>query len=120
MKAERPWPLVGRAEELAHVRGAILDHGVSVVCIAGGAGVGKTRLAREAPALAGEAGLVVEWVAATQSSAGSPLPDAIAALIARGSVVYLELQALASGEVHDVPLSIPTLLSLADAKLAGL
>lgn len=41
-----PWPLIGRAEELALVREA-LHAGKGSIVIAGGAGVGKTRLAAE-------------------------------------------------------------------------
>jgi ATP/maltotriose-dependent transcriptional regulator MalT len=44
--SESPWPLIGRDEELALVR-ETLRSGKGAVVIAGGAGVGKTRLAAE-------------------------------------------------------------------------
>jgi hypothetical protein len=49
-----PWPLVGRAEELAAIVRALAG-GQSVV-LAGTAGVGKSRLAREACSQLGDAG----------------------------------------------------------------
>jgi predicted ribonuclease YlaK len=42
------WPLVGRSEELRIVETAILDSNISGVVICGAAGVGKSRVAREA------------------------------------------------------------------------
>ncbi|MGD9525766.1 LuxR C-terminal-related transcriptional regulator [Pseudonocardia sp.] len=70
----QPWPLVGRAEELRVVedvtRGG--DGPVGVV-LAGAAGVGKTRLAREALALAERRGAVVHRATATASSRNVPL-----------------------------------------------
>lgn len=71
----RRWPLVGRAEERALVSSA-LRSGPSTegVVIAGAAGVGKTRLAREVLAdLGASAGAVTRWATATASSASIPL-----------------------------------------------
>jgi hypothetical protein len=48
-----PWPLVGRAAELADVADA-MDLGAGGVLFAGPAGVGKTRLATECLGLAEE------------------------------------------------------------------
>jgi DNA-binding CsgD family transcriptional regulator len=67
------WPLVARERELESVRRAA---GGGVV-IAGEAGVGKTRLARE---IAQAAAAPVEWVRATRSAASMPL-GAFAALL---------------------------------------
>lgn len=51
------WPLTGRAEELEGIAGALCADGPSAgVMITGSAGVGKTRLAREAMAAAEERG----------------------------------------------------------------
>jgi MoxR-like ATPase len=48
----RIWPLAGRAEELRYIEAAIRRvDGPRRVVLAGAAGVGKTRLAREALAL---------------------------------------------------------------------
>ncbi len=64
------WPLVGRTAELAFGRDRIAAGG-SVV-IAGDAGVGKTRLARELIALATTGGRRTAWAVATL--AARPLP----------------------------------------------
>ena len=64
------WPVVGRDEELAIILAQLQERGRSVV-IGGSPGVGKTRLAREALALAG--GEHVRSVTATRSAASTPL-----------------------------------------------
>jgi hypothetical protein len=66
------WPLVGREEELTAVKVAMDDASVSGVVLAGTAGVGKTRLAREAIALARAAGLTTRWAVATQAASAIP------------------------------------------------
>jgi DNA-binding NarL/FixJ family response regulator len=66
------WPLVGREEELAAVKVAMDDASVSGVVLAGTAGVGKTRLAREAIGLARAAGLTTRWAVATQAASAIP------------------------------------------------
>ena len=67
---ERPWPLTGRDEELRRVAAAIRP-GAAGIVVAGPAGVGKTRLAREALAVRA-AGATVVW--AHGSTAARPLP----------------------------------------------
>ena len=66
------WPLVGRDEELTTIQAAMEDAGVSGVVLAGAAGVGKTRLAREALTLAQAGGLPTRWAAATQATSAVP------------------------------------------------
>lgn len=66
------WPLVGRREELALVAKALGAAGVSGVVLAGAAGVGKTRLAREALTAAEAKGWVVRWAVATEAAASIP------------------------------------------------
>ena len=61
----RTWPLTGRAEELSVIADAFCPDRPHVgVVITGSPGVGKTRLAREAMALAAQRGWTVRWVAA--------------------------------------------------------
>ncbi len=73
------WPLVGREYELQQVADARAQARCAVV-ISGPAGVGKSRLAREA--LDGAAsGAVAGWVQATRSAASVPL-GAFAAVLA--------------------------------------
>ena len=68
---ERPWPLTGRDEELRRVAAAIRP-GAAGIVVAGPAGVGKTRLAREALAVPGGRGATVVW--AHGSTAARPFP----------------------------------------------
>jgi DNA-binding CsgD family transcriptional regulator len=67
---KRPWPLTGRDEELRRVAAAIRP-GAAGIVVAGPAGVGKTRLTREALAAGGHAATVV-W--AHGSTAARPFP----------------------------------------------
>ncbi|MGA8519048.1 MAG: AAA family ATPase, partial [Pseudonocardiaceae bacterium] len=56
------WPLTGRAEELSLISGLTRGReGPTGVVLAGAAGVGKTRLAREALAAAQQRGAVTRW-----------------------------------------------------------
>jgi DNA-binding CsgD family transcriptional regulator len=66
------WPLVGRQAELEALSAALADTPAGGVVLAGEAGIGKTRLAREALARAEAAGWEVEWLAATQAAASIP------------------------------------------------
>lgn len=66
------WPLVGRRAELEALGAVIGDASASGVVLAGPAGVGKTRLAREALAQVEAAGRDAEWVAATRAAASIP------------------------------------------------
>ncbi|HEX4103086.1 MAG TPA: ATP-binding protein [Pseudonocardiaceae bacterium] len=53
----RGWPLTGRSEELSRINGLTRRRdGPAGVVLAGPAGVGKTRLARESLAAAGQRG----------------------------------------------------------------
>jgi hypothetical protein len=68
------WPLTGRAEELEVIAGVLCPDGPHAgVVIAGSAGVGKTRLAREAMAAARNCGWAVHWVAGTVAAQSIPL-----------------------------------------------
>ena len=80
--AELAWPLVGREPELARIA-ADREEGYRGVVIAAPAGAGKSRLGREALAVAGHDGALTEWVQATDSAAMVPL-GAFAALLPKG------------------------------------
>jgi DNA-binding CsgD family transcriptional regulator/tetratricopeptide (TPR) repeat protein len=68
------WPLTGRAEELEVIADVLCADGpYAGVVIAGAAGVGKTRLAREAMSLAAQRGWAVRWVAGTIAAQSIPL-----------------------------------------------
>jgi DNA-binding CsgD family transcriptional regulator len=76
----RTWPLIGRERELGAIAAARTDPGCHAAVVLGDAGVGKSRLAREAVAAAEHDGAYVAWVAATRSAAAVPL-GAVADLV---------------------------------------
>jgi DNA-binding NarL/FixJ family response regulator len=66
--------LTGRGAELSRISGLTRRRdGPTGVVMAGAAGVGKTRLAREVLAAAGQRGVVTRWAAATASARVLPL-----------------------------------------------
>jgi predicted ATPase len=65
------WPLLGRETELAYLTGALAGGRLGVV-LAGAAGVGKTRLAREAITRAEGLGATTTWVVASRANASIP------------------------------------------------
>jgi DNA-binding NarL/FixJ family response regulator len=66
------WPLVGRDAEITAARRA-LDGGRAGIVLAGGPGVGRTRLAREIAGYGERRDHPVRWLAATQAAAATPL-----------------------------------------------
>jgi DNA-binding NarL/FixJ family response regulator len=78
------WLLTGRSEELRLINGltrrGVRLGGPAGVVLAGAAGVGKTRLAREALAAAEQRGAVTRWAVATTSARALPLGAFAAAL----------------------------------------
>jgi DNA-binding CsgD family transcriptional regulator len=74
------WPLVGRDATCTAIVSALGEEPVRSVIIAGAAGVGRTRLAREAVAVATRDGRPVRWAVGTAAAARVPL-GALAHLI---------------------------------------
>jgi len=72
------WPLVGRSEELRLIATALSDPDSSGILIRGAAGVGKSRIAREALDAAASQGSEVRWVAGTSSARSLPLGALVA------------------------------------------
>jgi DNA-binding NarL/FixJ family response regulator len=68
-----PWTLTGRDSELQFIAERVAGGESRSVVIAGPAGVGKTRLAREALAVAKRGGRVTRWAAGTNAAAAIPL-----------------------------------------------
>lgn len=66
------WPIVGRHEELAFIEEIIGSPEVRSVVLVGSAGVGKTRLAREAVAAAAGRGLGTAWASGLRSASRLP------------------------------------------------
>ena len=113
----RTWPLTGRAEELKVIADAFCpDRPSAGVVIAGSAGVGKTRLAREAMALAAEHGWVVRWVAGTAAAQSVPL-GACAQWADRLEGDPLRLVGSVIAKVTASPNGAPVLVVVDDARL---
>ena len=67
------WPLTGRADKLRIIEAAMSDRDSSGIVIGGAAGVGKSRLAREALNAAASQGRECRWALATSSARALPL-----------------------------------------------
>jgi DNA-binding CsgD family transcriptional regulator len=68
-----PWPLTGRSDEMRAIEAAILDPDVAGIVVCGAAGVGKSRIAREALAAAVSRGCECRWAVGTSSARTLPL-----------------------------------------------
>lgn len=67
------WPLTGRSKELELIGGAISDPASSGMVVCGPAGVGKSRVVREALAVAESNRREVRWIVGTSSGRAIPL-----------------------------------------------
>jgi hypothetical protein len=68
-----PWPLTGRSEEMGAIEAAILASDASGIVVYGAAGVGKSRIAREALSAAESQGCECRWAVGTSSARAIPL-----------------------------------------------
>ena len=71
--ASHAWPLTGRDQELERIASVRTSGACPAVVVTAPAGIGKSRLAREAVAAAADAGAMVCWVQGTPSAAAVPL-----------------------------------------------
>lgn len=67
------WPLIGRSEEVRAIESAIAASDVSGIVVCGAAGVGKSRIVREALTSVGAGGVEIRQVVATASAKALPL-----------------------------------------------
>ncbi|MDT5324747.1 MAG: hypothetical protein QOF25_1899 [Mycobacterium sp.] len=67
------WPLTGRSDEMGAIEAAIVDPDVSGIVVCGAAGVGKSRIAREALSAALSRGCEGRWAVGTSSARTLPL-----------------------------------------------
>lgn len=67
------WPLTGRLEETRLIDAALNSDDLSGVVIGGAAGVGKSRIAREALATMAEGGYETRWAVGTSAARTLPL-----------------------------------------------
>jgi DNA-binding CsgD family transcriptional regulator len=67
------WPLIGRSEETGAIEAAVSASDASGIVVYGAAGVGKSRIAREALSAAESRGCECRWAAGTSSARAIPL-----------------------------------------------
>jgi hypothetical protein len=67
------WPLVGRSEEIRTIEAAIAASDGSGIVVCGAAGVGKSRIAREALSIAVSRGCEGRWAVGTSAARAIPL-----------------------------------------------
>ncbi|PND56028.1 helix-turn-helix transcriptional regulator [Mycobacterium sp. ENV421] len=84
------WPLIGRTGQMRSIESAIAAPGVAGVVVSGGAGVGKSRIAREALSAAEAQGFQGRWVVGASSARSIPL-GAFAAWTRRGASETVQL-----------------------------
>ncbi|MDW5594868.1 LuxR C-terminal-related transcriptional regulator [Conexibacter stalactiti] len=108
--------LIGREQELARIDAAIAGPTAGAIVLRGPAGVGKTRLAREA---ARKAGGAAHWVVATESVATIPFGAVAALLPERADAVAHrhDLLSAAASALRDAGGELPPLVVVDDAHL---
>ena len=84
------WPLTGRSEEMRLIEAALSDEGSSGIVICGAAGVGKSRLAREAVDAAASRGCVTHWAVGSSCAEALPL-GAFAAWVQSDAATTVQL-----------------------------
>ena len=67
------WPLTGRSEEMRVIDAALSAADLSGIVVCGAAGVGKSRIAREALSMAASKGCEARWAVGTLSAGALPL-----------------------------------------------
>lgn len=67
------WPLTGRSDEMRLIAAAISASDLSGIVVCGAAGVGKSRIAREALSSAASKGCEIRWAVGTSSARALPL-----------------------------------------------
>jgi DNA-binding CsgD family transcriptional regulator len=110
------WPLIGRVEELRTIGTAIADPDSAGVVVCGAAGVGKSRLVREALVVASSDGCVVRWIVGT--AAGRSLPfGALSSWAASAGGDQLQLVRAVIEALSAAPDGAPVVVGVDDAHL---
>lgn len=110
------WPLVGRSDEARLIHAAISAPASSGIVICGSAGVGKSRLAREALSWAATNKYETRWVVATSSAQSLPL-GALYAWAGSDAADSLQLVRRVIGALTDAPAEATVVVGVDDAQL---
>jgi DNA-binding CsgD family transcriptional regulator len=105
------WPLTGRSQEQRLIEAAVFDSESAGVVICGPAGVGKSRVAREALNSAASRGCETRWIVGTSSARSIPLgalsswaepTERDTLLLIRGAIAALTSGATGTGVILGV------------------
>ena len=110
------WPLTGRSEEMRTIAAAIAAPAMAGVVVHGAAGVGKSRIVREALTAAASNGAEVRWAVATSSAKDLPLAT-FAAWAESGSTDSLQLVRGVVESLTAAPRDTPVIVGVDDAHL---
>ena len=110
------WPLIGRSEEMRTVESAILASDVSGIVVSGAAGVGKSRIAREALSAAALHGCEGRLAVGTSSARAIPL-GAFTAWAQPGVTDTVELLRRAIESVSSAASGAPVVVAVDDVHL---
>jgi DNA-binding CsgD family transcriptional regulator len=110
------WPLTGRSAEMRLIEAALSDPGSSGVVVCGSAGVGKSRIAREALAAAESRRWEVRWTVGTTSARTLPL-GALASWAASAGPDTLQLVRGVIKALTSAPPGCPVAVGVDDAQL---
>ena len=110
------WPLVGREEELRILEAAMADPELSGFILCGAAGVGKSRIAREALTSLAARGYETRWVVGTSAARTLPL-GAFASWVRSPITADLQLVGSVISQLTDVAPSTKVVVGVDDAHL---
>ena len=110
------WPLTGRSEEMRIIDAALSAAHVSGIVVAGAAGVGKSRIARDALSAAATRGHEVRWAVGTSAARTLPL-GAFAAWAPSAVADQLELVRGVVDALTSAPPGSRVVLGIDDAHL---
>ena len=110
------WPLTGRSEEMRTIEAAIADPAIAGIVVYGAAGVGKSRIARDALDAAASNGCEIRWAVGTSSAKALPL-GVLAPWADSTSTDSLELVRGAIASLTAAPPRTPVVLGVDDAYL---
>ena len=110
------WPLTGRSKELRLIQAAISDPDSSGIIVCGAAGVGKSRVAREALQSISSTGYVARWIVGSSSAQTVPL-GALASWAGPAGKDDLDLVRGAIGSLTSAPAGKTVVLGIDDVPL---
>ncbi len=110
------WPLVGRSEEMRTIEAAMRSPDVSGVVVSGAAGVGKSRVVREALSAAESRGCETRWAVAASAARAVPL-GAFTAWATPGVTDTLQLLRGVTEALTAAPAGVIVVLAVDDVQL---